>query len=97
MERALGGSNKNSKIKIINMKRIAILCAMILCGCGEYPTSVEQLQKVKKPAIVYAEHSDYPNRILIIQDADGKLITIENDNLLPALLDKYNIGDTIQN
>lgn len=77
------------------MKKIlTLLCVVSLCSCHE-DTSLEQLQEIKKPAVVFAKYTDPWESILIIKDVDGNLIYLEDDRFLRALLEKYNIGDTI--
>lgn len=77
------------------MKKIILLCSILLCGCGN--SSVKQLQNIKKPCFVYAKykHDDYTRNVLIIKSADGYLITLRDDEELQALIAKYNVGDTI--
>jgi hypothetical protein len=76
------------------MKNKIILFAILLCGCGS-DSSLEQLQDLKKPAVVFAKHEGYRENILIIKDAEGEFVAIEDDEILPALLEKYYVGDTI--
>lgn len=79
------------------MKKILSFCLIVLCvACGD--SSVEQLQEIQKPATVFAkkkgEHFNSVNT-LIIRDMNGNLIELKDDHLLEALVDKYNVGDTI--
>ena len=67
-----------------------------LCSCDN---SINQLNDIKKPAVVFALHkpeSWYENPSLIIQDADGNLINLRTDIELQSFVDKYTVGDTIK-
>ena len=78
------------------MKKIITFCAILLFGCG-HQNSLEQLQDLKKPSIVFAKHQYYNNtNVFIVKDADGNFITLHDDRYLDALMDKYKLGDTIQ-
>jgi len=79
------------------MKKIITFCIIVLCTACE-DSSVEQLQNIKKPAIVFAKHKDGDwdnHNTLIIRDANGNLITLTDDLELKALVDKYTVGDMI--
>jgi hypothetical protein len=76
---------------------ILMLEAVSLSSCET--SSIEQLNKIKKPAIVYSKHKEqawYESSSMVIKDADGKLIILNKDAELQSLIDKYNVGDTLQ-
>lgn len=84
--------NRQTAIKIMACN---LLLAVVLSGCD---TAVDQVEKCKKPATVYAKHLSrawYDSDDMIVKDANGKLITLSKDDL-GGLIDKYNVGDTIK-
>jgi hypothetical protein len=76
---------------------VLMLCTVSLSSCET--SSIEQLNKVKKPAIVYSKHKErawYESSSMVLKDANGKLIVLNKDAELESLIDKYNVGDTLK-
>jgi len=74
-----------------------VMLSLFLAGCS-MPTAVEQIQEIKKPAIVFSKHearywSDSYELTLV--DADGKMVEIDGINKA-QLCERYNVGDTIK-
>lgn len=87
--------NKTSFNHKLGISFYAMLAVVFLAGCD---TAVDQVEKCKKPATVYAKHLSrawYDSDDMIVKDANGKLITLSKDDL-GGLIDKYNVGDTIR-
>lgn len=77
---------------------IATMCLLVagLAGCS---SSTEQLNKIKKPAIVFSKHQSnawYESPTMSIKDADGEIIALSSDDEVRGLIDKYKVGDTIK-
>lgn len=76
------------------MKRILLLLPLLaLVGCGN--NSV----KLEKPIVVTAKHvSDgwWDRSCVILRGADGSTITLTNTAEADAIVDTYNVGDTIR-
>lgn len=74
-----------------------VLAAVLLSSCES--SSIQQLNKVAKPCVVYAKHKSenwYESPSMIIKDANGQLVTLNSDSELRGLIDKYNVGDTLK-
>lgn len=62
-------------------------------------STISQLNKIKKPCVVFAKHKQgqwYDKPAMVIKDNTGKLIQLNSGSGLSALIDKYNVGDTIK-
>lgn len=76
---------------------ILMLAAGLLSGCET--SSINQLNDIKKPAVIYSKHKEdiwYQSPSMVIKDANGKLVKLFADSDLRGLIDKYNVGDTLR-
>lgn len=69
---------------------------MLLLSCD---SSIEQLQNLPKPCTVYAKYKagefNCNEDVFVIKSADNRLHSLNRDRYLKALIEKYNVGDTI--
>jgi hypothetical protein len=65
----------------------------VLLSCN----SVQQLQKLKRPVVVYStkEAGEFNDAAIIVQDSTGKLTGLMLDHNLNAFIDQFTPGDTI--
>lgn len=75
------------------------ILSIILYSCKELKSddAIDQIQKIKKPAVVFSKYDDgiWKSNQMTIKDASGKYIQL-NDKSIEQLIKKYNVGDTIQ-
>jgi len=70
-----------------------IICLILSFTCC---SSVRQLEKLPKPAVVWAAYEADDFCVMIIRDNTGKMQSLRLDDELFAIVKKYAVGDTVR-